>query len=169
MVKNLPVIWETRIWSLCGKDPLEKGMATHASILAWKIPWTEEPQFMGLQRVGYDWVTDTFTLLLSLSTLELTISGLPVGKGWPGGPQYLVQNHLGALLKHRHVGSNPDLKVRILWVGSQASVPGSHQWCQKKVILHNKGNYKQGEKTAFRTGENNSKWRNWQRINLKNI
>ena len=45
-VKNLPALqetWETRIWSLGQEDPLEKEMATHSSILAWKIPWTEEP------------------------------------------------------------------------------------------------------------------------------
>ena len=42
MVKNLPVMWETWIQSLDWEDPLEKGMATHSSILAWKIPWTEE-------------------------------------------------------------------------------------------------------------------------------
>ena len=43
MVKNLPAMWETRVWSLGGEDPLEKEMATHSSILAWRIPWTEEP------------------------------------------------------------------------------------------------------------------------------
>ena len=43
MVNNLPAIQETRIQSLSREDPLEKGMATHSSILAWKIPWTEEP------------------------------------------------------------------------------------------------------------------------------
>ena len=51
---------ETRIWSLGQKDPLEKEMATHSSILAWKIPWTEEPgglQSMGSRRVGHDIVT----------------------------------------------------------------------------------------------------------------
>ena len=42
-VKNLPVMLETRGPSLCWEDPLEKGMATHSSILAWRIPWTEEP------------------------------------------------------------------------------------------------------------------------------
>ena len=42
-VKNLPVMLETRVPSLCWEDPLEKGMATHSSILAWRIPWTEEP------------------------------------------------------------------------------------------------------------------------------
>ena len=56
-VKNLPAMWETWVRSLGWKDPLEKEMATHCSILAWKIPWTEEPgrlQFMGSQRVGQD-------------------------------------------------------------------------------------------------------------------
>ena len=57
MVKNPPIIQETQILSLGHKDPLEKGMATHSSILAWRIPWTEKPgglQSMGLRRVGYD-------------------------------------------------------------------------------------------------------------------
>ena len=56
MGKNPPAKQETRVHSLGQKDPLEKGMATHSRILAWKIPWTEEPgglQFMGLQRVGH--------------------------------------------------------------------------------------------------------------------
>ena len=56
-VKNLPVIQETCAQSLGQEDPLEKGMATHSSILACRIPWIEEPgglQFMGLQRVGCD-------------------------------------------------------------------------------------------------------------------
>ena len=43
MVKNLPAMQETWVQSLSGEDPLEKGMATHSSILAWRIPWTEEP------------------------------------------------------------------------------------------------------------------------------
>ena len=54
-VKRLPEMQETRVRSLGGEDPLEKEMATHSSILAWKIPWTEKPgrlQSMGLQRVG---------------------------------------------------------------------------------------------------------------------
>ena len=57
MVKNLHAMQETRIPSLDGEDPLEKGMATHSSILAWRTPWTEEPgwlQPMGLQRFGHD-------------------------------------------------------------------------------------------------------------------
>ena len=57
MVKNLPAMQETGVRSLGWEDPLEKGMVTHSSILAWKIPWTEEPselQFMGSQRVRHD-------------------------------------------------------------------------------------------------------------------
>ena len=57
MVKNLPAVHETWVRSLGQEDPLEKGMTTHSSILAWRIPGTEEPgglQSMGLQRVGHD-------------------------------------------------------------------------------------------------------------------
>ena len=50
MVKNPPAMQETQVQSLGQEDPLEKGMATHLSILAWKIPWTEEPS--GLQYMG---------------------------------------------------------------------------------------------------------------------
>ena len=56
-VENLPAVLETWVRSLGWEDPLEKEMATHSSILAWRIPWTEEPaglQSMGLQRVGHD-------------------------------------------------------------------------------------------------------------------
>ena len=56
-VKNLPAMQETQVQSLHAEDPLEKGMATHSSILAWRIPWTEEPgrlQSMGLQKVEHD-------------------------------------------------------------------------------------------------------------------
>ena len=56
-VKNLPAIQETQVQSLGQEDPLEEGVATHSSILAWRIPWTEDPgglQSMGLQRVRYD-------------------------------------------------------------------------------------------------------------------
>ena len=51
MVKNLPAMWEIWIPSLGGEDPLEKGMATHSSILAWMITWTEEPGGLGWSTV----------------------------------------------------------------------------------------------------------------------
>ena len=56
-VKRLPTMWETWVRSLGQEDPLEKEMATHSSILAWKIPWTEEPRGLhsvGSQKVGHD-------------------------------------------------------------------------------------------------------------------
>ena len=57
IVKNLPAMWETSVQSLGWEDLLEEGMATNSRILAWRMPWTEEPgglQFTGSQRVGYD-------------------------------------------------------------------------------------------------------------------
>ena len=57
LVKSPPAMQESRVWSLGGEEPPEKGMATHSSILAWRIPWTEEPgglQSMGSKRVGHD-------------------------------------------------------------------------------------------------------------------
>ena len=68
MVKNLPAAQETQVQLLDCEDPLEKGMATHSSILAWRILWTEEPgglQSKGSQRVRHDWVTNIFTTATS--------------------------------------------------------------------------------------------------------
>ena len=65
-VKNLPVMQETQVLPQGLEDPLEKGMATHSSILAWRIPWTEKPgglESMGSQRVGHDWATNIHTCL----------------------------------------------------------------------------------------------------------
>ena len=59
-LKRLPAMWETWVQSLGWEDSLEKAMATHSNILAWRIPWMEEPgrlQSMGSQRVGHDWAT----------------------------------------------------------------------------------------------------------------
>ena len=70
MLKNLPAKQERQVQSLGGEDPLEKAMANLSSILAWRIPWTEEPgelQSMGLQRIG---MTEQ-TLLLLLVLYEL--------------------------------------------------------------------------------------------------
>ena len=68
-LKRLPEMWDTWVQSLGREDPLEKEMATHSSILAWRIPWTEEPdglQSMGSQRVRHDWATSLSFLLLHL-------------------------------------------------------------------------------------------------------
>ena len=75
-VKRLPAVQETRVRSLGWEDPLEKEMATHSSILAWKIPWTEEPgglQSMWLQRVYIGKASiATFYLLFPLAKLSHT-------------------------------------------------------------------------------------------------
>ena len=66
MVKNLPAVQEIWVQSLDWEDPPEEGMETHSSILAWRIPWTEEPgrlQFMGSQRVRYDCRTNNSFIL----------------------------------------------------------------------------------------------------------
>ena len=79
MVRNLPAVQETWVWSLGQEDPLKEERAIHSSILAWRIPWTEEPgglRFTGLQRVGHNWVTKP------LSYEELTFrNGKRMGKG----------------------------------------------------------------------------------------
>ena len=84
---------ETRVWSLGQDDTLEKGMATHSSIHAWRIPWTEEPgglQSIGSQRVPHDWVTNTFTFAQSITF------------------QYpLFNNYKGIILKKTKLLGNP--------------------------------------------------------------
>jgi len=67
MVKNLPAMQETWVQCLGWEDHWEKGMTTQSSILAWRIPWTEEPsrlQSVGAQRVGDDWATNTLIFML---------------------------------------------------------------------------------------------------------
>ena len=70
-VKNLPAMQETGVWFLDQADLLEKGMVTHSSILAWRIPWTEEPcrlQSIGLHWVGHNWTT--FTIIFLQNSIE---------------------------------------------------------------------------------------------------
>ena len=67
-VKNLPAMWETWVRSLGQEDPLEKGMASYSSVLAWRISWTEEPG--GLQSMGHKELDPTERLTLSLCCLQ---------------------------------------------------------------------------------------------------
>ena len=74
--KNLPAMRETWVWSLGWEDLLEKEMATHSSILAWRIPQMEEPgrlQSMGSQRVGHDWVASLSLSYVNASWFKLFI------------------------------------------------------------------------------------------------
>ena len=77
MVKNTPAIQETNVWSLGQEDLLEKEMATHSSILAWRIPWPEEPgwlQSMESLRVGHNWAINTATALTAANELSFPLS-----------------------------------------------------------------------------------------------
>ena len=99
-VKNLSAMQETQVWSLGWEDPLQTGIATHSSILAWRIPWTEEPgwpQCMGSQRVRHNWVTISLSLSLSHTHTHTHTHNVwrPAGNmGW-----FFVRSHT-----HRAVG-----------------------------------------------------------------
>ena len=77
MVKHLSTMRETWVQSLGGEDLLEKEMATHSSILAWKIPWTEEPgrlQSMGSRRVRHDWATSYTNFIYTLTVRDTQLN-----------------------------------------------------------------------------------------------
>ena len=96
MVKNLPAVQETLAQFPGREDPLKKEMATHSSILAWRIPWTVEPgglESMGLQRVKHDWVTNTFRFLQARFWKSEKI----IRK-----PDQLCQGELSCTLWHTH-------------------------------------------------------------------
>ena len=76
-IKNPPAMQETWVWAPDWEDLLEKGMAIHSSILAWRIPWTEEPgklQSIGSLRVEHDWETNTFTVMEPMEQSYRTMS-----------------------------------------------------------------------------------------------
>ena len=77
-VKNLPAMQEIRIQSLCWEDPLEKEMATHSSILAWEIQWTEEPG--GIRSIGSHRGQHNWSDLASIHTIEITLDMIAVGE-----------------------------------------------------------------------------------------
>ena len=112
-LKRLPAMWETRVRSLGWEDSLEKEMATHSSILAWRIQWTEEPgglQSMGSQRVvRHDWVT-------SLSKQWF--------KGFPQ-VELVVKN------PPANVGDNKRCRIDS-WVGK---IPWRREWLPTLVLL----------------------------------
>ena len=111
MVKNLPIMWETWVQSLGQEDPLEEGMATYSSILAWRIPWTEEPgrlQTMGLQRVRHDRVTQ-HTARFGHPRVSPVHPGSP-GRLFSSGLLCLlcsVRNVLKFILKYMNISSFP--------------------------------------------------------------
>ena len=85
MVKNPPAMWETWVWFLDWED-LEKRMATHSSILAWEISWTEEPgslRSMGSQRAGHDWTTNIFIFTFKLLLSSPGYPSKRIFRNWP--------------------------------------------------------------------------------------
>ena len=101
MVKNLPALQETWVQSLGQEDRLEKGMATHSSILAWRILWTEEPcwlQSVRLQRVRHSWAGIHTSLSADPAIPEATIWPLP-GRLKPGGGDSVPDSTLPPGLK----------------------------------------------------------------------
>ena len=90
-LKRLPTMWETWVQSLGLGDPLEKEMETHSSILAWRIPWTEEPgglQSTGSQRVEHDWAT---SLTHSLTEWSTSFSYFLQFKSEFGKKEFMIQ------------------------------------------------------------------------------
>ena len=115
-LKRLPTRWETRVQSLGREDPLEKEMATHSSILAWRIPWTEEPgrlQSTGLQRVGQDWATSLSLFHLSHKgyrlpeRLHCQTSYIITQKLFCGLPPPIIQLHLQPKPGREHPHTEP--------------------------------------------------------------
>ena len=98
LVKSLPVVRETWVPSLGREDPLEKEMASHSSILAWRIPWMEEPgglQSTGSQRVGHDWVT-FFSFFVVTEQQQHSIADLSFFNTVPGNLTFGYHNYLGS-------------------------------------------------------------------------
>ena len=124
MVKCLPTMWETWVWSLGQEDPLEKEMATHSSTLASKIPWTEEPsrlQSMGSQRVRLYRVT-------SLISLKSTSKHGPLGIRASANEFWCRAGGEGHNLVHNNLTS-------IAWLSHSSLLPLWPPVCNFSVVL----------------------------------
>ena len=137
-LKHLPGIRETQVRSLGREDPLEKEMATHSSILAWRIPWREEPdrlQSMGSQRVRHDW-----------TELNWTIQGLP---WWLSGK--------GPTCQCRRYGLDPwveKIPWRRKWQPTSVYLPGeSHE--ERSLVDYSPCGYK-GSGTRYQLNNNST-------------
>ena len=127
MVKNLPEIQETWVQSLGREDPLEKEMATHSSIHAWRIPWTEEPhglQSMASQKVGHDWGANTHTHIHTHTHLWMS-SG-----EWRGIGPIGVENLRIISVKEQTRGSRGrryfgDLLLALVFFAALSSIAGT--------------------------------------------
>ena len=112
MVKTLPTMRDPRVWSLGWVDPLEMEMATHSSLLAWKMPWTEEPdglQSMGSQRVGCDLVTKQQHYVIYLHIYVCT---------W-----YTHIHNTSSPTSHTHIPATIYVYLSIYWIIQVYSIP----------------------------------------------
>ena len=152
MVKNLPVRQETRVQSLGGEVPLEKGMAIHSSILAW----TEKPgrlQSVGSQRVGHDWVTNTThrikILVFLRSEAELT-SALHCFS-WKMLPRRSAWDEAVLTLEFRWLPSNAGLYLPVC-MGDQGALG-------KELLGRGRGEIKRGCDGSHQPESESSNWK----------
>ena len=133
MVKSLPTVQETRVWSLGQEDLLEKKMATHSSILAWKTPWTEEPgrlQSTGSRRVGHDWATSLSFLSLLFLALNRALKAI-LFFCCPGYFFSVVFQPLSCVWLWSHGLQHARHPCPSLWVCSNLCSLG--QWCHPTI------------------------------------
>ena len=117
MVKNLPAIWETWVWSLGQEDLMEKGMATHTSTLAQRVPWSAEPgglQSMGQQGAGHDRVTNTFACCLGFMTLGGDLGPIINSSAQAGFETGLSKNPINDVLHFRGIFDSVLYKTEII-------------------------------------------------------
>ena len=118
MVKNLPVMQGTKAQSLHQEDPLQEGMETHSSILAWRVPWTEEPggwQSVGWQWAGNDWATNTH---------KEYVWNLDKWYGW----SYLQKRNTDTVLGKKHMDTKrKSWGGRVGWIG-RLELTQKHYW-----------------------------------------
>ena len=132
--KNLPAMQVTQVQSLGWEDPLEKGMATHSCILAWRIPWTEEPgrlQSMGSQRVRHDWATNTYLTPYSLVAQMI--------KNTPEMPETRV----------RSLGLEDTLEKE--WLPTPIFLPGEFPWTEEYSGFWGPSDYKESDTSEWLT------------------
>ena len=145
-LKHLPAMQETRVQSLGREDPLEKEMATHSSILAWRTPWTEEPgrlQSTGSQTVRHDWAT-------SLSLSRFIIAFLPRSKhlliSWLQSPSTVILEPKKIksvtvstfYLSVCHEVIGPDIRylrfLNVEYLTSKKACPGEERTCRESFL-----------------------------------
>ena len=133
MVKNLPAMQGTRIGSLGWEDPLEKGLANHSSILAWRIPWTEEPdrlQYVGselvvTEQLHYYYISWIYThTYIYITTIQSSVDG------------YLVYFPVLAIVNNADVNIGCRWTFSFLWIHIQMWNPGSHGSCIFHFFLY---------------------------------